>query len=156
VLLAPDERTLLPTIASRCLRLRFPPPAPVTAPGAAPPGPGELMTAIGALAAARRTPGTADAKRAQHAAAALDLAEALGRDRPGADAALAALEAELAAAARASAAGEGALLTWREASERLDALTAFRRAFVQNANAQLGLEQLLLRAQTGGSSRGSS
>jgi DNA polymerase-3 subunit delta' len=122
VLVVPDETSILPTLVSRCLRVRFaPPPAP-------PPADSALLAALGVHDVLER----------------LDAAEGIGRDRAQADAALLALTDALAAHARRSAAGEADAMDWRRASRLNDEIQAQRRAVAQNANAQMALEELLL------------
>lgn len=125
ILIVPHERTVLPTIASRCLRLRFAP--PVDAGVAANAGADALLAAL--------LEGTAAAR--------LDAAEALGKERGDVDAALAAVEERLGQALRRDVAG-GDGVPWRRATVLLERVGATREAVARNASVQLALEQLLL------------
>lgn len=127
ILIAPDETSVLPTMVSRCLRLRFAPPHE-TPPATESP----LLAGVQARGALDR----------------LDAAEAVGRDRAGTEAALQQLTIDLILAARRSASGDAAGMTWQEASALLDDVVRERRAVSQNANAQMALEELLLTRRT--------
>jgi DNA polymerase-3 subunit delta' len=160
ILVVPHERTVLPTIASRCLRLAFAP----------------LSEAD--VARVLRGQGVADAEvRARHAegsvaralawdpaasgaagaellrvltagtsAERMDAAEALGKERSDVDGALLDLERHIAAEMRRA---DGAL-PWHRAAPLLEAIHETRQAIAQNANVQLTLEELLLvRAKAG-------
>lgn len=170
ILLAPHERAVLPTIASRCLRLVF-----------APLGENEVRTILQGLgnpdanerakrargsvarALALELKGSAELSGATGAlgqvlwdalvgpdggggtgAARLDAAEAAGKERGDVDLALAGLQDRLADAARASAAGAATPLSWRAAQGLLDRVEATRAAIGRNASIQLALEELLL------------
>jgi DNA polymerase III subunit delta' len=168
VLIVPHERTVLPTIASRCLRLAF---APLSAEQIAAVLAGRGLTdaplrarlASGSVGRALELDAASlepNAPRAGErlarvllegtAAERLDAAEALGKERSDVDGALADLERVLAGALRhdAGAATEaGAELPpvgWRRAGALLEAVHEARRAIAQNANVQLCLEDLLL------------
>ncbi|MCC7070487.1 MAG: hypothetical protein IT383_04135 [Deltaproteobacteria bacterium] len=166
VLLAPHERAVLPTIASRCMRLAFAPLAERAL--------REILTARGAPDAGER------ARRAQGSAARaialepaddgakgsgggalwdalvggdgaggtmserLDAAEALGKERSDVDAALTAFEAQVTRCARASAAGAASPLPWGHARALLDRVARARGAIAHNASVQLALEELVL------------
>jgi DNA polymerase-3 subunit delta' len=124
VLLAADEKALLPTIVSRCQRLRFSP-SPVMQVQVEPPL-SELLNALASGDLAVR----------------LEAAETIGRDRSQTEHVLNLLDLALVEALRR---GEGMFgLSWQQTSALLDAVIAQRRAFAQNANAQLALEELLL------------
>jgi DNA polymerase III delta prime subunit len=131
VLLVPDETAVLTTLVSRCLRLRFAPPAETT-----PAEPGPLWPAL--------TSASGHAGSAASLLEQLDLAESLGRDRAATDQALKILTDALARAVRTSTDGTEASLPWARASALLDEVQALRRAFAQNASAQMALEELLL------------
>lgn len=125
VLVVPHERTVLPTIASRCLRLRFAPPVE----GGTSPSEGAdvLMRVLLEGSAAAR----------------LDAAEALGKERGDVDTALAAVQARLGRALRRDVDG-GDDAQWHRAIALLDRVAATRDAIARNAAVQLALEQLLL------------
>lgn len=163
ILLAPHERAVLPTIASRCLRLTFAPLAEgdvraiLTAKGDAEAGErarraqGSVARALAldpktgsgagkalweALVGAGGGGGSASAR--------LDAAESAGKERSDVDQALGGLEDRLLAAARASARGQPTELTWHAAQALLDRVGDTRAAIVKNASIQLALEELLL------------
>jgi DNA polymerase-3 subunit delta' len=121
ILVVPHERTVLPTIGSRCLRLLFtPPPAQelaIEGPGA------PLLSAM--------LHGSAEER--------LDAAEALGKERSDVDAALADLEQRLIDSARRDTAPG-----WQKAASLLQRVADARDAIGQNASVQLCLEELLL------------
>ncbi len=132
VLIVPHERTVLPTIASRCLRVLF---APVPASPVEPSAAGEgLLRALLSGSALER----------------LDAAEGLGKERADVDAALKDLQRRIADAARADAAradaagGSAGALPWRTGAALLERVAAARAAIAQNASVQLCLEELLL------------
>lgn len=127
VLVVPHERTVLPTIASRCLRLRFAPPPDAGAAAASEQADALLRVLLDGSAAAR-----------------LDTAEALGKERSDVLAALAGLEDRLGRAVRTDAAGGMSLVGWRKAVGLLDRVGAARESLEQNGNVQLTLEELLL------------
>ena len=166
VLLAPHERAVLPTIASRCMRVAF---APLSERAVR-----EILTARGATDAgerARRAHGSVaralaldPAQEADSAAGhgalwdalvgrdgaggtmaeRLDAAEALGKERSDVEAALASFEARVAHCARASAAGSSSPLPWHAARALLERVARTRGAIAHNASVQLALEELLL------------
>jgi DNA polymerase III delta' subunit len=130
VLTAPHERTVLPTIASRCLRLAFAP----------------VQKGDDVVGTAETTDSLFHALTAGSAREKLDTAEAMGKERTDVDAALAALSTRIAEGMRADAVwGEGAV-SWRRAAELLEKIAAAREAIGQNASVQLCLEELLLGA----------
>jgi DNA polymerase-3 subunit delta' len=127
ILIVPHERTVLPTIASRCLRLRFAPPPDAGVPVVSEQADALLRVLLEGSAAAR-----------------LDTAEALGKERSDVLAALAGLEDRLGRAVRTDAAGGMSVVPWRKAVTLLDRVGAAREALEQNGNVQLTLEELLL------------
>ena len=171
ILLAPHERAVLPTIASRCLRLVFAPLAERDVRA--------ILTALGSSNVderARRAqgsvaralavdlpPGGSGAGALREApsdalwdalvgadgqggslAARLDAAEAAGKERSDVDQALDRLEDRLAEGARRSAAGAPAPLPWQAAQALLDRVGQTRAGLAHNASVQLALEELLL------------
>ncbi len=132
VLIVPHERTVLSTIVSRCLRLRFAPPADTGVPVASEPADALLRVLLEGTAAAR-----------------LDTAEALGKERSDVLVALAGLEDRLGRAVRTDAAGGMGLVSWRKAVALLDRVGAARESLEQNGNVQLTLEELLLGVPAG-------
>lgn len=167
ILVVPHERTVLPTIASRCLRLAF---APLSADDVAavlrakgiPEA--EVRTraerADGSVARALALDLSSSSSPAASSEAAgetllrvllagsaterLDAAESVGKERSDVDAALADLQRLLAAHLRQDAASGGAPVTWRRARALLEAVHETRRAIAQNASVQLCVEELLL------------
>lgn len=127
ILIVPHERTVLPTIASRCLRLRFAPPPEAPEPAPNEPADALLRALLEGSAAAR-----------------LDCAEALGKERSDVTAALVGLEDRLGRALRTNAAGGVAPVSWRRAVALLERVGAAREALDQNGNVQLTLEELIL------------
>ncbi|OGQ13367.1 MAG: hypothetical protein A2138_12985, partial [Deltaproteobacteria bacterium RBG_16_71_12] len=167
ILLAPHERAVLPTIASRCLRLSFAPLAERDVRA--------ILTSLGAADAderARRARGSVaralalDLEGATDAAATtaavlwealvgadgiggstaarLEAAEAAGKERGDVEHALSRLEDRLADCARQGAGGAVVPMPWRRARDLLDRVGRTRGAIAQNASIQLALEELLL------------
>ncbi|MBI1949090.1 MAG: DNA polymerase III subunit delta' [Deltaproteobacteria bacterium] len=168
ILMAPHERAVLPTIASRCLRLSFQPLAErdlrailggLGTPDAelrARRARGSVARALALdLSAASGGDGDGDGVKALWdallgeagdvgpLAACLDAAEAVGKERSDVEQALTRLEQRLADAARAGAAG-GGTPSWRQASALLERVGRARTAIAHNASVQLALEELLL------------
>lgn len=165
VLVVPHERTVLSTIASRCLRLAF---APLSSNDVA-----TVLRGLGkddaeAQERARRAEGSVARALAVDLSAPdaagdallrvllegsaserLDAAESLGKERSDVDVALADLQRLLATTLRRDAAGDVAPVPWRRARALLEAVHETRLAIAQNASVQLCLEELLL-APTGG------
>jgi DNA polymerase-3 subunit delta' len=163
ILLAPHERAVLPTIASRCLRLSFQPLAErdlrAVLDGLGTPD-AELRarrargSVARALALDLSAGGDGDAVQALWdallgeggdagpLAASLDAAEAVGKERSDVEQALTRLEQRLADAARAGAAGSETP-SWRQASALLERVGRARTAIAHNASVQLALEELL-------------
>ena len=149
VLLVPHERTVLPTIASRCLRLSFAPlavddvAAVLRGQGVADAdvrarlSEGSVARALAVDPAARDAGGPLLRTLLEGTAAErLDFAEALGKERSDVDAALSELERLLAQAMRGA--------DWRRAASTLERVHAARDAIAHNASVQLCLEELLL------------
>lgn len=130
ILVVPHERTVLPTIASRCSRLRFAPPADAGVPVASEEADALLRVMLEGNAAAR-----------------MDAAESLGKERSDVLAALAGLEDRLGRAVRTDAAGGMSVVSWRKAVTLLDRVGAARESLEQNGNVQLTLEEMLLGAR---------
>ncbi|HEY4223303.1 MAG TPA: DNA polymerase III subunit delta' [Myxococcota bacterium] len=150
ILVAPHVRTVLPTIASRCLRLAF---APLSEEDVL-----AVLTALAVSDAALRAKASqgsvaralaADPSAPPGAGAALlhallggspaakmDMAEALGKERSDVDAALADVEQRLAGRMRGD--------DWRRAITLLERVADARAAIAGNAAVQLCLEELLL------------
>jgi DNA polymerase III delta' subunit len=132
VLIAPHERALLPTLVSRCARLRFPP-APPAAEDVAPADDDELIALL-----ERLTAGTATDR--------MDTIEAVGRDRRVVDEQMQRLEVLLVSRlSRAVIDGQGYA---RPLLSLLDAFDDWREGMEVNAHVQMALEELfLLRAE---------
>jgi DNA polymerase-3 subunit delta' len=132
VLIVPHERTVLPTIASRCLRLRTAPPALSISPAAAPPAAQDESAEVLFHALLKGS-----------FAARMDAAESAGKERGDVDAALAGVADRVAASLRRDANGEDGV-PWRRATALLENIGAARDAIARNASVQLVLEELLL------------
>jgi DNA polymerase III delta' subunit len=131
ILIAPHERALLPTLVSRCARLRFP---PAPAEGEIPPTDDDELIAL----LERLTEGRATDR--------MDAIEAVGRDRRTVDEEKQRLEALLVARlSRAVIDGQGHA---RPLLSLLDAFDDWREGMEVNAHVQMALEELfLLRAE---------
>jgi DNA polymerase III subunit delta' len=163
VLTAPHERSVLPTIASRCMRLSFAPLLPAVI---------ERLLAARGIAGAKARAELADGsmqgalaleghegglERTEELLAPLleggtgerlDAAEALGRDRQEVDRALDALERLLATRLREGVRTDGGLAATERGRRRvvaiLEAIAAARTALRENASVPLTLEHLFL------------
>lgn len=170
ILVVPHERTVLPTIASRCLRLAFAPlstddvAAVLRAKGIAEAevrpraerADGSVARALALdLSSASEAAGEALLRVLLGGSAAerLDAAESVGKERSDVDGALADLQRLLADHLRRDAASGGAPVTWRLARALLEAVHETRRAIAQNASVQLCLEELLFAAPGAGDRR---
>jgi DNA polymerase III subunit delta' len=157
VLIAPHERSVLPTLASRCLRLAF---APLSnddvktiltrnnvadADARVPLAEGSVARALAAdPSASSGSLGAAllEALLYGTPVARLDAAEAAGKERSDVDAALLDLERRLSTKMRDAVFVDDPF--WRRARNLLDDIREARDALRQNASVQLVLEDLLL------------
>jgi DNA polymerase-3 subunit delta' len=165
VLLTPHARAVLPTIASRCQRVLFGPlePAEVEAvlrregaenaaerARAAGGSAGAALAAdVETASASERLEGVLEALRQGSVSARMDAAESLGKDRAEVDRTLGAAERELGALLRTQVAQEPAGASGpssRRLRGALEEIQQARRFIAENANVQLTLEELLLRA----------